>query len=234
MSVSDSVITGNDLVDNDHYGVFLEVSATSLVANNRFLNNAGDGLKINNTQDVRVWNNTFVGNARPINIVQDARHAADPEDSHNLDPRRPVPDPRMTWYTGPVSVVNNVISQPNSSGNCLLCVEDFTRERTAAQMGVHADGNLYNRISSPTWLVVWSRGNFTSPLTFTTFAAFRSATGEEASGMSVDGRSVVNGAGQIEAALADQATAASKALPSDIAGLIQQPTGTRTLGAFMG
>src|SRR3954451_5560969 len=97
-SVSDSDIVGNDFLANKQNGISLELSATSTVANNRFLDNTSDAIKVNNTQDVNIWNNTFRGNARPYWIVQDARHAADPEDTFDLDPRRPVPDPRMTWY----------------------------------------------------------------------------------------------------------------------------------------
>ncbi len=49
----------------EHHGVSLEVSATSVVADNQFIGNTDDGLLVNNTQSVQVWNNTFVRNAGP-------------------------------------------------------------------------------------------------------------------------------------------------------------------------
>ena len=48
----------------------------------------------------------------------------------------------MTWLLGPVTVRNNVIGLPTSSASCVLCVEDYSHQRTAAQMGVTSNGNV--------------------------------------------------------------------------------------------
>ena len=230
-SVSDSDIVGNDFLSNKQNGISLELSATSMVADNRFLDNASDAIKINNTQDVQIWNNTFRGNARPYWIVQDARHAADPEDSYDLDPRRPVPDPRMTWYVGPVTVANNVIVQLKGTA-CMLCVEDPTHERTAEQIGVHADGNVYNRVTATSnWAVVWAKG-IGSPATFSSINAFRTATGQDARSLVTDGTSVLNTAGDLAASVTDQAATVATALPANVATMIGQDEGVQHLGAF--
>ena len=60
-------IVGNEMRNNSNHGVSLEISAKALFANNIVTNNGGFGIKINNTSNVSVWNNTFVGNDRSIN-----------------------------------------------------------------------------------------------------------------------------------------------------------------------
>ena len=64
----------------------------------------------------------------------------------------------MTWINGPVEVRNNIMA--GTSGNCLLCVEDYSKQLTAEQMKVTALGNVYQRsnTSSPGWVAVWSTG----------------------------------------------------------------------------
>ena len=76
----------------------------------------------------------------------------------------------MTWINGPVEVRNNIIA--GTTGNCLLCVEDYSKQLTAEQMQVTALGNVYQRptTSSPTWVAVWSTGAG-NPKVFTTLAA---------------------------------------------------------------
>ena len=152
---------------------------------------------MNNTSDVQIWNNSFVGNGRNVNLVQDNRRARNLS-TPGHDPRRPLPDPTVTWLLGPVDVINNVIALPTSAGNCLLCVEDYSKERSAAQIGVRANANLYNRatVTAPRWAVVWSRGPG-NPEVFTDLASFRSRSGQEQSGRLVTGSGVVTQAGAL-------------------------------------
>ncbi len=195
-SVYDMTITGNEMRDNAGHGASLEISAKALFANNLVLDNGGFGVKVNNTSDVAIWNNTFVGNDRSINLVQDTRRPTTATTA-GRDKRQPFPDPTMTWLLGPVTVRNNVIATPHS-GNCLLCVEDYSKQRTAEQIGVTADGNVYNRVNAatPAWLVVWSRGA-ANPATYTTLSAFRAATSQEAAGQLVDGGAIVGADGAV-------------------------------------
>ena len=231
VSTSNSVITGNDFENNRHHGVSLEVSATSVVADNQFIGNTDDGLLINDTQSVQVWNNTFVRNARAIEIVQDQRHASDPEDAHNLDPRRPKPDPRMTWNVGPVTVSNNVIALPKRSDDWLLVVKDATHKRSAAQMRVKANGDVYNRISSFAIAVVWSKGAG-NPAVFRSIGAFKSATGQEANSVAVDGRAIVSATGVLDPSVASKAGSIARPLPTTVASHTGRTAGTKVLGTF--
>ncbi|MGZ4753634.1 MAG: right-handed parallel beta-helix repeat-containing protein [Acidimicrobiia bacterium] len=226
-SVYDMKIFGNEMRDNSGHGTSLEISAKAVFANNIVTNNSGFGIKINNTSDVSVWNNTFVGNDRSINLVQDTRRPTSATTA-GVDKRQPFPDPTMTWLNGPAVIVNNVIAN-QKSGTCMLCVEDYSKQRTAEQIGVTAKGNVYNRptATSPSWLVVWSRAA-ANPATFTTLAAFQAATGQEAGGQQLDGASVVDAAGNLVANLASTAVP----LPSAIGGLTGYPTGATQLGAW--
>jgi trimeric autotransporter adhesin len=230
-SVSDSTIVGNDFLSNKQNGISLELSATATVADNRFLDNTSDAIKINNTQNVQIWNNTFRGNARTVWVAQDDRHAADPEDTYDLDPRRPVPDPRMTWYVGPITVANNIIVQPKA-GACIVCVEDYTHERSAEQIGVHTHGNVYNRIDTTTAkAIIWSKG-IGNPTTFATINAYRTATGQDTNSLVTDGTPVLTTTGDLTTSVADQTDTVATALPSKVASTIGQQSGTKHLGAF--
>jgi hypothetical protein len=226
-SVYDMTITGNEMRDNLGHGASVEISAKAVFADNVVAGNGGHGIKVNNTSDVRIWNNTFVGNGRSINLVQDGRRHG--PSAAGRDPRYPN-DPTMTWLLGPVEVFNNVIANPQS-GNCLLCVEDYSGQRSAEQIGVVADSNVYNRVSSgsPRWVVVWSRGAG-NPAVFTDVAGFESATGQERNGSLITGSPVVDASGRATGAM--PADSSARSLPSDIANLVGQPGGTRHHGAW--
>jgi len=234
LSVYDSVFTGSSFSSNTGAGLFLEISAQAVVADNTFLRNVGDGLKVNNTTSVQIWNNTFVGNGRPLNLVQDSRRNTSRTDQA-VDPRRPFPDPTMPWTLGPVTVRNNVIAQSTSLANCLLCVEDYSHQKTAAQMGVTADGNVYHRTTAgaPTWLAVWSRGAADrNPYVFTTITGLRSTTGQEAHGRAYVGTPVVDASGALVPAVAAVSGSVAQPLWGTVAALVGQPAGTRHLGRW--
>jgi len=224
----DMTITGNEMRNNSGHGASLEISAKALFADNIVTNNGGFGVKINNTSNVSAWNNTFVGNDRSLNLVQDARRPTSATTA-GRDPRQPFPDPTMTWLIGPAVFSNNVVASQRS-GNCMVCVEDYTRQRSAAQIGVRANGDLYNRpnSSTPTNLVVWSRGA-SDPATYASLSTFKAATGQEAAGQQLTGTGLVDGDGQLLTALS---TSAVPPLPASVAAAIGFPAGSRHVGAF--
>jgi parallel beta-helix repeat protein len=226
-SVYNMTIVGNEMRSNAKHGVSLEISAKAVFANNIVTNNTGYGAKLNNTSGLTVWNNTFVGNDRSINLVQDSRRPTSPT-SAGRDKRQPFPDPTMTWLIGPAVFANNIVANQRL-GNCMICVEDTTLARSAAQIGATANGNVYNRSvsSSPTVLVVWSRAG-TNPATYTSTTAFRSATGQEANGQFISGRAIVDANGKRVGSLSNTAVA----LPSSVAAVTGKPTGTRYQGAW--
>ncbi|HYN66142.1 MAG TPA: right-handed parallel beta-helix repeat-containing protein [Ornithinibacter sp.] len=232
VSVYDTRILNSNIVGNRAAGVFLEISARGTVANNIISDNGGDGVKVNNTSTVTIWNNTVVRNGRALNIVQDPRTPANT--SYGDDTRYPN-DPEMTWLVGPVSVRNNVIGLTKSDTACVLCVEDYSHLRTAAQMGVTSNGNVFNRATtSPSrWLTVWSRGKTNvNPAVYTTIFTHRSGTTQDATSLAYEGFTVVSTNGTLSSTIRAKAGTAAAALPSSIATLVGQPTGARQLGAF--
>jgi parallel beta-helix repeat protein len=152
-SVYDMVITGNDIRNNAGHGISLELSAKAVVADNVFSHNGREGLKINNTNDVKVWNNTFTNNSRTIWVAQDPRIATD-LGTPGHDPRQKLPDPTVPWVITDVEISNNIFRYSRAGANCIVCVDDYTKKRTAEQMRVTLNGNAYNRVSSgqPKWV----------------------------------------------------------------------------------
>ncbi|BBE22145.1 hypothetical protein MN0502_10280 [Arthrobacter sp. MN05-02] len=226
-SVFDLTASGNEIVGNRGHGLSVEISARAVLANNVIARNEGHGLKINNTSDVEVWNNSFIGNGRPINIVQDARRASD-RSTPGHDPRQAFPDPSMTWINGPIAVRNNVIT--GTTANCLLCVEDYAHQLTAEEMEVTTSGNVFHRSSgsSPAWLVIWSRGN-DDPAVFTTLGRFRNATGQAKHDMELTGDAIAD---SMTFRVSDTVRSAvvAQPLPDRIAGLLRVPSGSLLVG----
>ena len=232
VSVYDTKLLNSNFVKNSATGIFLEISARGTIANNLVDGNGAEGVKINNTSSVLIWNNTIVRNARPINIVQDSRTKANT--SYGDDYRYPN-DPEMTWLVGPVTVRNNVIGLPNARANCVLCVEDYTHTRTAAQMGVTSNGNVFNRINAgdPDWLTVWSRGSTNvNPAVYSTLSAYRTATGQDRVSLAYDGSVVVGSTGTLSSTVQGKAGTVAQPLPSSIGSLIGLPTGATRLGVW--
>lgn len=228
VSVYDTRILNSNIIGNRAAGVFLEISARGTVVNNLITDNGGDGVKVNNTSKVNIYNNTVVRNGRPINIVQDTRRPNNT--SYGQDTRYPS-DPEMTWLIGPVTVRNNVIGL--TSGNCVLCVEDYSHQRTAAQMGVTSNGNVFNR-ATPTssyWLTVWSRGTINiNPAVYTTLSAHRSGTGQDSASLAYDTAPVVATDGSLAPSVEDRSASVAVALPSDLASMTGLASGLRYLG----
>ncbi|MGY1620090.1 right-handed parallel beta-helix repeat-containing protein [Geodermatophilus sp. SYSU D00691] len=230
-SVHGATIVGNDLVDNAGHGLSFEISSTALIADNVVARNGGNGLKLNNSSSLEVWNNTVVGNGqRPIWLVQDSRVASDLT-TPGHDPRRPLPDPTVTWLLGPATLKNNVIAGPTAA-DCLLCVQDGALRRSADQIAVTADGNVYVRTGAgaPLHTATWPAGSAT-PHVYPTLADFRAGTGQEGHGIELVGRPATDGDHRLTAAVAAQEAAVAQPLPAAVASRAGLVAGSERLGA---
>lgn len=240
-SVYDITFTGNDVVGNTGHGLVLELSEKAVIADNVVSRNALNGIYVIDTGNVQIWNNTAVGNDRNIAITQDKRRASDTSAAGH-DPRQPLPDPTVPWITRNTVVVNNVVG--DAEGNCLVCVEDFSKVFTGAQMVSRSDGNLYSRpaITAPTWFGVWSRGAG-DPTVTNSLALFTTATGQDAHSKLIDGRSVVDAGYQVlgdviagattttPALIAAGTVAIAQPIPAGISAVTHLPSGGEVLGA---
>lgn len=224
-------IVGNQIAENRRHGVSLEISAKCIVADNLFVGNRGDNLKVNNTSDVKIWNNTFVGGGRALDLVQDTRV---PTMSDGRNGRRPFPDPTMTWVLGPVSASNNVIRSDQNSTNCMLCVEDYSHSRAAEDFGIHANGNVYQRLHrQPAWVAVWSRGpGDPAVAVYGTLSQFHRATGQEAAGRLFDRSETVDSDGDPSPGLRAAQASIAQPIPLGLATAVRKAPGTRHLGAW--
>jgi len=230
-------VVGNNFENNAGHGISFELSAKVMFNDNMVVGNAGDGVKVNDTSSVNIWNNTFVGNGRPLDLVQDARRAspvtAANRSGHDL--RQVLPDPTVTWVVSAVNVSNNVIGAQRSAAACLLCVEDYSHQHTGAQMGIRSNGNVYNRPSgAPSWAAVWSRGSTNpNPSVYTTVATFSRATGQEVNRYAVDGKTVVSATGIPTAAVTAAQASVARLLPADVSAATGKPAASRHLGAWL-
>lgn len=233
LSVYDTVLRQSSFSRNVSTGIFLEISAKAIVGDNLVVGNGEEGIKVNNTSDVKIWNNTIVDNARPLNMVQDSRRNTNRYDQA-VDPRQPFPDPTMPWTLGPVTISNNAVGQPSSRANCLLCVEDYSFQHTAEQMRITSNGNVYNRASrtSPSWLAVWSRGTTRNPYVFDTIEQLRATTGQERSGREYVGRSIFADGYTLAADIVAAQGLIARPLPADVAAAIGRPAGQARIGAW--
>lgn len=175
-SVRDFVIATSRSEDNEKHGISLEISGRGTVHDNVVRDNSGDGLKINDTDNVVVSGNTLRGNGRSIDIAQDARDGASGSSYRD----RTV---GLSFIAQHIDVNDNVLAAQRSPANCMVCVEDHSHRFSANQLDIDLDGNRYYRssVSRPAWVAVWSRGPG-NPEVFTSLADFRKRTGQEVHG----------------------------------------------------
>jgi hypothetical protein len=229
-SVYDMTITGNDVFDSIGNGIVVELSAKAVIADNVVLRSERDGILVSDSGHIGIWNNTIAENDRGINIVQGTRRAS------NLalpghDQRQQLPDPTVTWITEDVTVSNNVIAA--GRGKCILCVEDYSHERSAAQMQIRSNGNVLQRTSTtqPVWAIVWSRG-IGNPAVYTSVWAFAQATGQDVDSLALDAVPALTGTA-LSPAVASLVSTVARPLDPAVALLVGQPAGTRHLGAWV-
>ncbi|MEN0083482.1 MAG: right-handed parallel beta-helix repeat-containing protein [Leifsonia sp.] len=229
-SVYNVSVANSDIVGNSGNGLVAEISAKFAIANNVIAQNGIAGILVSDTNGADIRNNTITGNSRDINITQGDRRASNLSTAGH-DPRQSLPDPTVTWITGNITVVNNVLA--NSTGNAVLAVEDYSHWHSAEQMGITLAGNVYQRTSAgaPNWLIVWSRGAG-NPAVFTSLSDFQSATGQDRTGRSFDGQNVLSGAFEQLPLVGGLTSALAQPLPSAAAQLTGKPAGSLQIGAW--
>lgn len=211
-----AVIARNTARDNTRHGIMIEISAKAIVASNIVARNGVNGIFILESEDIDIYNNTVVSNARGLRVVEGDRTSGDPLIS------RDVRD---------IVVRNNLWSNVSDAMGALVVVDDDADQRTAEQMGVSLNRNGYYRTnaSQPTNLIAWANGAPGFAL-YQNLAAFRSATGQENNGITVDDTATnpffVNvAAGNYQLKSGSLALGAGESLPSAIADAIGVASG---------
>jgi hypothetical protein len=177
----DASVVSNSMNDNASHGMSMEISAKFVVAGNVILNNGGNGIKLNDSNDIQIWNNTVANNSIDLRVAQDTRRGSDMSVPGH-DPRQKQPDPTMPWVISKVTVSNNVFS--GATNTAVVTVQDYSGEFTAEQLGVRLNGNAYQlpSLSTRTPIMLWERGHNNAAI-FHTLKDFVRSTGQEKKGV---------------------------------------------------
>lgn len=230
-SAYDVTAVNNLIRDGDRYGLILEISSTATVADNVIANNAYDGIMIQNTDKVNVWNNTLVGNGRnPILICQDTRRITNLSLSGH-DNRRPQPDMSMPWVVGSISVGNNIMSASGSSP-AVLNAQAYDKSWSASAV-ISSNGNVLAQpaAGAPSAAVIWGQKG-ANPTRYATVSAYAAGTGQDRASYALVGNPVGSGYAATAAVVSRQA-AVAQGLPSAVAAKVGRPAGTKQLGAWV-
>jgi parallel beta-helix repeat protein len=214
MSSQNVVIDRNQIRDNGGKGIEFEASDSALIVSNILTGNDKAAVQVFDSSRVDIWNNTITGGPTfAVRVLQDARRSG---------------DPAIPFITSAVRLRNNVIQL--GTGACPLLVDDLQDLRTAAQMGVTSDGNLYHRAgpTSPSNVACLAAGS-KGFVTYKTLTALRLGNRTDAWSRLVEGAPVASPSGVLSAAAVSPVTGV--AVPSNVAGYLGAATGWRGVGA---
>lgn len=129
-------VAGNAVTNNVRSGIEIELTSGVTIANNVAIGNGESGIWILESQNVNVWHNAVVDNEREIYVLE--------------GPRRDVAN---------ISIRNNIVGRSTATGRPLVSVDDWTEQRSASQMNVSADHNVFWRQSTSATPLIsrWAR-----------------------------------------------------------------------------
>ncbi|MEM9607402.1 MAG: right-handed parallel beta-helix repeat-containing protein [Actinomycetota bacterium] len=216
-------ITGNVVRHNGRNGIQYELSADGVIADNVLYDNGNIGIYVVDAGDVEIWNNTLVGHARAISMIEGPRTGQRPSVSGQVED---------------IEIRNNVMSAGGRSGSYLYGVDDVTRERSGEAMGIVSNDNAFHLVNRNAyqWMIAWA--SYPDPISvYDDLAAFQRR--------GYDGRSleVVGGndpfvddvvAGEYGRPAGSPAIDAGAPLSASVAAAVGLPTGaTVDIGALM-
>lgn len=155
-SSSAITVVGNHVTDNARSGIQIELSTDATIAGNVSMNNGEAGIWMLESQNAAVWHNALVDNEHEISVLE--------------GPRRDVQN---------ISLRNNILgrSAPVRGSLPLLRVDDWTENRSAAQMTTSSNHNLYWRAQASVAPVVSRWARWPQPLEMS--ATIASAVGHD-------------------------------------------------------
>ncbi len=174
MSVYDMNVYSNDFLRNKDTDVFFEISGTGICANNLFVDNPAEAIKVNNTDNMKLWNNTIVrcgnalqrlapdtsnlnhGDRRPLAIYQENRRPTNT--SYGLDGRYPLAHSMyttyMTWVIHHIDIYNNIVTATPADAYAQFSLDDQQIQsggtnQLLADYGLMMNGNAFHWASAP-------------------------------------------------------------------------------------
>lgn len=230
LSCHNVTIIRNLIRANSRHGLHYKVSGKALIASNVLADNGMTGLSILGSTNVRVINNTSIGNAQAMAVQEDARPTCPGAD--DVCPTDAEKALGITWDTADITLMNNVIAGGTSTAPLVNTTDNNTGE---SGRRVGADGmipaaqmhhNGYSRTAdTPGTLVQWSRVTGSS-IHHKSLAEFQAATGRDANSRYQETSYVVNAAaGDYRLVPGSPAESAGAALPADVAAVLGVPSG---------
>ncbi|MFK7918204.1 MAG: nitrous oxide reductase family maturation protein NosD [Ilumatobacter sp.] len=158
LDTDDVLVASNAVARNGRSGVEIELSSHVVVVDNTVHDNGEAGIWVLESSRVEVWHNSLLRNVRDVWI----------EDG----PRGDIDD---------VSIVNNVLGGDagNGSVRAILNVDDWTEQRSAAEMNIRLEANRYWLVPGATTTDVSRWARWPAPLAFSaSIDAHEAATGQ--------------------------------------------------------
>lgn len=214
-------ISRNSVLDNSEAGIELELSESGLIVGN-LIRGGKSGVYLFNTGGVKIFNNAIGGQSdQGIWLAQNGRRQANPAEPGH-DPRRPIPDPTNPWLLRNITVANNVLAV--GPRDRLQAIDKATYT-PADRMNINITGNLFARTGSS--MVAWGGAQ--------NVIAARWSTVSQLTAKNTTWRNVESSTyprlEQLRGLARTQRTRAI-GMPSDVAALLGQATGTRWLGTL--
>ena len=229
-SSTNTVIANSRFLRNAGAGIAYEVSGLVTIANNVVADNGRDGIKLSGVSGAEVWNNTVVGNGKAaIGIYEDPRH-----DSIAADNAAGI-----THDTANVRMFNNIfVSAANSTKPTTMSFDiSVPRVLSASDMIAADDYNVWGRPTAvaPQTMFYWAASP-TSMGRYTNLAAAQVATSRELHSTSADNVATstmfVNPAGyNYTVVLGSAAFRTGAPIPAAVLAVMGSPAGTVTVGA---
>ena len=218
-SVYDASVVGNVARNNTRTGILIELTEKAVVANNYIVGN-DRGLTIYNAGSIEVWNNTFSGNERTLQFLQDSRR----QTNSGLTNKIP-------WITRNVQLSNNVLSY--GAGSCPVLTQDMSAVKYGNDFGITFNANLYQRASAsaPANLACWANGA-SGTRSFKTLALFKGHTGSDAGSAELTGSPALSKDLALTPAAAAAKGLSPRAIPATIAAKIGVTANTARTGAL--
>lgn len=226
-SCYDMTVTNNVATNNTKNQIEVEVSSKAIVANNEALGGE-TGILLYDAGQVKAFNNELGGSRLfGIKLAQDYRRQSNPNVPEAHDPRRPIPDPTVTWLTKDITIANNVFG---NGGKFQFYGLDGETNIAVDWMNVTINGNLFNKrteTSQPT-MVAWGKGDNKTLERYESPAALAAAKNGSWKNAQTSGSSSIS---SMQAGISSYSSYAVS-LPSDVAEAIGTSSGTKGLGVL--
>ena len=247
VSVDQPVVYNCDFIDNEHYGIFYEISANGICANNLIKGSPNTGLIVNNTDNMRLWNNSVIdcggntqsGSVRALSVYQDNRRPFPAGAVFGRDTRQndTYYTTVMTWVITQIEIYNTIVANPRSGTQGVFCIDDTERNsgnaRLLADYNTSMDGNVFHWTTQPAYPYIFPPATLggVNPATYQSHTAMVSATGLDTNGSQIVPTSPLDTSDRVTASNSVLHTKAT-GIPADIAALVGQPTGTKHAGCW--